>query len=141
MGMTALGFSLLYRKKGQENTVFLREWTFFWQNMGTKALWFLENGRFFDNTWACEQIFFVKNRKKRTSYWLFWPMIITKCSFDKINVFLTIYICRHDSNGFFMKNLDKMTWEHRVFERKDVFLRKYRNESIVFVFLREWTFF
>ena len=38
-----------------------------------------------------------------------------------------------------MKKLDKMAWEHRVFERMDVFLTKDGNESIVF--LREWTYF
>ena len=111
--------------------------TFFWQNIATKGLCCLESGRCFDNTWAWEQIFFVKNWKKRTSYWLFWPIIIIKCSFDRINVFLTEY--RHGSRGFFMKKLDKMTWERCVFEGMDVFLTKDGNESIVF--LREWTFF
>ena len=138
-GHDSRGFFFIILKKGYENTVFLREWTFFWQNIGTKALCFLESGRCFDNTWAWEQIFFVKNWKKRTSYWLFWPIFIIKCSFYRINVFLTKH--RHDSNEFFMKNLDTMSWEHHVFERMDVFLRKFGNESIVFYFLREWTFF
>ena len=61
------------------------------------------------------------------------------CSFYRINVFLTKY--GHDSKGFFMKNLDTMTWEYRVFERMDVFLRKYGNESIVFYFLENGRFF
>ena len=38
-----------------------------------------------------------------------------------------------------MKYLKNITWEHRVFERIDDFLTKYRNESIVL--LREWKSF
>ena len=41
-----------------ESIVFFGEWRFFWQNLGMRAV-----------------IFFVKNRKGRGSYWLFWPMI------------------------------------------------------------------
>ena len=34
-------------EKRHKSTAFLREWTFFWQNMGMRAVWFLENGRSF----------------------------------------------------------------------------------------------
>ena len=37
--------------------------------------------------------FFVRNRKKRASYRLFWPII--ECSFNRIYVFLTNHV--HDS--------------------------------------------
>ena len=36
------------------------------------------------------------------------------------------------------ENSKKMTLEHRVFERMDVFLTMYKHESSVF--FREWTF-
>ena len=51
-------------------------------------------------------------------------------------VFLTKY--RLDRKGFFMKKLDKMTWEYCVFERMGVILTKCRNENTMF--LSEWTF-
>ena len=136
MGMTAVDFSWNIFKNEMKKLSFWESGRFFNKIRERKRNVFFEKGHFFDNTWAWEQIFFVKNRKKRTSYWLFWPIIIIKCSFDRINVFLTEY--RYGSTGFFMIKLDKITWalcfwengrffdqrwewEHSVFKRMDVF--------------------
>ena len=101
-GHGSRGFLMKKLKKRHKSTVFLREWTF-WENMGMRALWFLEkwrfftkyghesrvcfleNGRFFKQIWAWEQLFFVKNRKKLIPYRLFSPYFReTGSFFDKI---------------------------------------------------------
>ena len=79
------------------------------------------------------KVIFVKNRKKRASDWLFWPIIY--CSFDRID-FLTKY--GHDSMVLFMKNL-KNYIRAPCFWENGRFLRKYGHESSVF--FREWKFF
>ena len=108
----------------------------FWQNMGMRS-GFLENRRFF-TTFGHEgngMVFFVKYGRKNFIFWNSWPIIY--CSFARIDEFLTKYM--HDSIGFFKKNLEKITWEHNVFERMNVFMTKYGHESCVF--FREWTYF
>ena len=90
---------------GLELRVFT-EWTVFWQNMGMRA-----------------SIFSWKIRKKRASYWLFWPII--ECRLDRIGVFLTNYV--HDSRGFSWKSSKKVplgkTWSTfcDFFRKKEFF--------------------
>ena len=83
--------------------MFLREWTFFLTKRGDESYFFLENERFLTKYGHKSSIFFVRNRKKRASYWLFWPII--ECSFDRIYVFLTKF--GHESSGFFVKSRKK----------------------------------
>ena len=71
MGMTAGGFSWKNWKITWEQCV-LREWTYFWQNMGIKA--FFRELTFFEKISAWEQRFFLWNiRKKRAFYSFFGP--------------------------------------------------------------------
>ena len=112
-------------KKWHQSTVFLSEWTFFWQNMDFTAVSFLENGRFFTKYGHENGVLCVKNRKRRASYRLFWPIIL--CSFDRIYVFWSIMGIR----GFFMKSFKKMKWEHCVFERWTFFRQNMGHESSV----------
>ena len=104
-------------KYGHESSVIFLEWAFFWQNMGMRV-----------------DIFSWKIGNKGASFRLFWPIIY--CSFDKIDVFFDqIWACQH---GVFHEKFEKMTWEHCIFKRMNVFLTKYRHWSSVF--FREWTF-
>ena len=134
MGMTVGGFLWKVLKKWHESTMFLRECTFFWQNMDMRAVCFLENGRFLTKYGHESSNFFVKSRKIRASYWLFWP--IKECSFDRIDVFLTDHV--NERRGFFMKILKKMAREHCVFTEWTVFDKICGLELRVFT---EWTVF
>ena len=58
-GHGSRGFFMKKLKKRHKSTVFLREWTF-WENMGMRALWFLEKWRFFYKIWAWEQSMFFR---------------------------------------------------------------------------------
>ena len=49
MGITAGGFSWKFWKKWHESTVFLRELTIVWQNVGMRTLYFLEDWCFCHN--------------------------------------------------------------------------------------------
>ena len=49
MGIAVGCFSWKVWKKRHKSTLFLREWTLLLQNMGMRAVWFLENGRFSQN--------------------------------------------------------------------------------------------
>ena len=71
-GLYSGWFFMKILKKWHSNTVLLREWTFFWQNIDLRAVCFLEIGRFFTHK---SDDFFVINRKKRASYWLLWLII------------------------------------------------------------------
>ena len=57
-GHASMGFFMKNLKKWHESTVFLREWTFFGQNISIGAVSFLENGRFVGKIWAWEHSFF-----------------------------------------------------------------------------------
>ena len=117
MGMRIEGFSQKIEKNDDKAMLF-REWTLFWQNMGMRG-----------------DIFSCKIGKKGASFGLFWPIL--KCSFNRsYPFFLTKY--GHDSRGFVMQNLKKMTLEHRVFERMDIILIKYGHDNREF--FRERTF-
>ena len=77
------------------------------------VLWYrrviLENRGFFDKIWAWEMLFFAKNWKKMTSYWLFGPII--NSSFDRIDVFWpNMGLTAGDFH-------EKMTSENSVFKR------------------------
>ena len=64
---------------------FLEKWRFFTKYGHESRVCFLENGRFFKQIWAWEQLFFVKNRKKLIPYRLFSPYFReTGSFFDKI---------------------------------------------------------
>ena len=47
----------------------------FLQNMGITSVCFLKNGRFFTKYWHESNDLFLKNRKMRASYCLFWSII------------------------------------------------------------------
>ena len=117
----------------------IRVWGFYekkWKN-DMRALCFKESGRFFDKIWTWELFvfrertfltkyghkssdFFVRNRKKRASYWLFWPII--ECSCDRINIFLPI-MCM--TAGSFSWKIWKKEHESTVFwEKISQILRK-----------------
>ena len=85
----------------------------FWQNMGMRAAWFLENGHFSDKIWAWEQSLFHEKSAKRVSYWVFVPLytvVLTELTFfDQIWAWQQV---------FYMK---KMIWEHCVFKKMEVF--------------------
>ena len=72
-------------------------------------------------------IFSWKNGKKGNPIEFFVPyyiVVMTEMTFfNKYG---------HDWIGFLMKNLKKMTWEHCVFERMDIFFTKYGHENNVF---------
>ena len=53
-----------FEKKMRWEYRFLREWTFFWQNIGMRAVCFLENERFFTEYGHESSNFFVKFGKK-----------------------------------------------------------------------------
>ena len=58
----------VFHEKFEKNDIramFLREETFFWQNMGMRAKRFLEIGRFFDRIWAREKWFFREKSWKK----------------------------------------------------------------------------
>ena len=78
--MRALCFLENGRLYGHDSSVFFREFTFFGQNMGMRAV-----------------IFLLKIGKKGHPIDFFWPINI-EYSFDRIYVFLTKY--GHDRRGF-----------------------------------------
>ena len=121
-------------KYGHESRRFFESMDVFLQIMGMRAVWFVENGRFFTKYGHESSNFFVKSRKIRASYWLFWP--IKECSFDRIDVFLTVHV--NERRGFLMKILKKMAREHCVFTEWTVFDKICGLELRVFT---EWTVF
>ena len=105
-GLDNRGFSMKILRKNEMRAqffermdVFLREGTFFNQNMGLRAVCFFENRRIFDKIWAWEQRFFLsKSEKKEVSYDF---LAYKKWALDqrvlyRIDVFLTKY--GHESN-------------------------------------------
>ena len=50
--------NLIWKK--WHNSSFFEKMDIFWLNLGIKAVWFLANGRFFDEIWAWEQLFFSR---------------------------------------------------------------------------------
>ena len=58
------GFFMKILKKWYRSIVFLREWTFFWQNIDLWAVCFLENGRFSQNMGIRAMIFSWEIGKK-----------------------------------------------------------------------------
>ena len=117
-GLDSRGFFMKILKKWHSNTVFLREWTFFWQNIDLRAVCFLENGRFFTKYGHKSDDFFVRNRKKK-------GIILTSLAHNIVLFwqnwrFLIKY--GHDSRGFFMFFLIDIRaqcfWENgRFFEK------------------------
>ena len=97
MGMTAWGFSWKIWRKWHQRTMILRELTFFWQNMGMRALCFLENGRFFDNKWAWEEWFFSSKSEKKGILLIFFA-----------NKIVSLWQNWRSSNQIW-------AWQHRVF--------------------------
>ena len=109
-------------------------WRFFWQNMGMRAVHFLRIDVFLPNI-DIKALIFKWIILNKSIPCLLLPLIL--CSFDRIYSFWTKH--GHGNIGFLMKNLKQMTWEHRVFERMDVFSSKYWIQSSLL--LRERTFF
>ena len=139
MGMTAGGFSWKTFKK-YESTVFLREWTFLWQNMAMRRPFFLANRRLFYKIWALEQIFLWKIRRKKKGILLtFWAQNI--CSFGRIDVFLTKY--GHDSEGFyiyfFFNGMRAVNFSEKSEKKKGILLTFWAH-NIIFM-LTKLTFF
>jgi len=104
-------------KYGHESRVFFTEWTFF-TKYGYERI---------DFSWKI----FMKNLKKGNpidffSLYYFWQ---NWRFFNQIRAWW---------QEFFHTNLKKMTWEHYVLERMDVFSTKM---GITSVFFKEWTFF
>ena len=99
---------------------------------GHESEMFLENRRFFTKYGHESSDFFVKNRKTKTSYLLFWPIIW--CSFHRIYIFLPKY--GYDSRGFSWQ-IWKKWYENTVFWRIDIFDKIWTWDQCVF---REWTF-
>ena len=115
-GLYSGWFFMKILRKWHSNTVLLREWTFFWQNIDLRAVCFLENGRFFTKYGHKSDDFFVRNRKKK-------GIILTSLAHNIVLFwqnwrFLIKY--GHDSRGFFM------------------FFFNWHKSTM---FLREWTFF
>ena len=110
-------------KKWHRSTVFLREWPFFWQNLDLRAACFLENGRFLQNMGMRAMIFPWEIGKKGHHidfFGSYYSVVLIEL------MFLIKY--GHDSKGFLMKILKKLTYEHSISERMDVFT-KYGHES------------
>ena len=105
-------------KYGYENIVFFGEWRFFWQNIGMRAVIF---------SWK------IGKKEHRIDFFGPWYSVVL----TELTIILIKYV--YESRGFSWKIWKKMRWEYCFFERMDVFLTKYRHESIVF--FREWRFF
>ena len=131
MGITAGVFNETFEKMTREHCVFER-WTLFWQNMGVRTVRLLENGRFLIEYGHESSILSWKFGKKRGILFTFWPIVLTELTFFWLNMGMT-------GRGFSMKNLKKMTWEQRVFERMNGWLIKHGHESSVF--FRDLMFF
>ena len=105
-----------WTKYRHESYVFFTEWTVFWQNMGMRAL-----------------IFSWKSKKKGhpiDSLGPLWSVVLTELTF-----FWPI-MCM--MAGVFHEKFLKMTLEHRVLERRDVF---WQNMGIRFTCFLEIGFF
>ena len=123
MGMTAGVFSLKFNKIKWSN-VFLREWIIFWQNMGMRAAWFLENGHFSDKIWAWEQSLFYEKSAKRVSYWVFVPLYtVVLTFFDQIWTWQQVFYTK------------KMIWEHRVFKKMEFLIKIWAWKICVFLWI------
>ena len=112
--------------------MFLREWTFFRQKWALHQC-FLKSGRFLQNIGMKAMVFCWKIGKKKGILLIF--LVHNIVYFWQNGHFLTKY--RHDSRGFFMKNLKK--WhETKCFWESASFLDKiWAWEQCV----RDWTFF
>ena len=101
--------------------------TFFWQYMGMRAECLLKNGRFFEEKYAWEQLFFSKRLKKKGYPIDFFDPEYYSVVLRELTFFLTKY--GHDSMGFFMKNLKKNDIREPCFWENGRFFRKYGHES------------
>ena len=81
-----------FEKKMRWEYRFLREWTFFWQNIGMRAACFLENERFFTEY----------GHESSNVSWNLGKKVHKSSLFFVGGRFLTKY--GHKRTGFFMKN-------------------------------------
>ena len=104
-------------KYGHESSLFFREWTIFLTKYGHESI-----------------DFFVKNRKKRASYWLFWPIILV---LTELTSFDYIWACQQ---GVFHEKFEKNYMTASCFWEKGRFFDKiWAWEQ--FVFLENGRFF
>ena len=127
--------NLIWKK--WHNSSFFEKMDIFWLNLGIKAVWFLANGRFFDEIWAWEQLFF--SRKIGENGILLTLGAYTIGYFWQNLCFLTDH--GHDSGMFIMNTFWKKNMRALFFERMDVFLTKCGHESGLFFTEWTWRFF
>ena len=140
-------FSLLYWRKGHEKIVFWENWRFLTKYGNESILFFRERTFSWQYMEMRADIFRGKSEKKDVLF-----TFLTH--YKKESVVLTEFLffwptIGMTANGFFMKNLDKMTFstmflrectlfdkiwklEHCVFERPDVFWQNIGMKAVVF---------
>ena len=96
-------------KYGHESTVIFREMTFFTKYGHESRVCFLENGRFFKQIWAWEQLFLVKIGK---------------------NWYLIDFLAHFRETGSFFDKI--WVWEYCVFIENRHFLTTYRKKNSYF---------
>ena len=113
----------------------MREWTFFWQNMGLRGVYILEIWRFCQNMGIWAVIFSFKIGKKEVPIDFFWPILYR--SFERIDfIFDQIWAWKQ---GFFHVILQKNDMRTPRFWESGCFFDKIWEwgQSL----FREWKFF